>query len=108
MSMVSRGEPTDDLAVRIAELGPQVSDAYAQSSLHYLRGDIALVAGDYAKAYDEMMRAEATSDAGAGSLYVAPAFRAALWGGAISRGYGKPCTSSNQCPQPTRRPLPTG
>ncbi len=77
--LVSQGESTDEILARLETLVPQVSDSFAEASIHYLRGDRALLAGEYATASDEINRA--SRDVNLRSLYLALAIRPAVWAG---------------------------
>jgi len=74
---VARGDATDDALGRLEIAAVQLSDPSAATNLHFVRGDRALVRGDYAEAYEEMLRA-ADKTAAAG-FYLAEAVRPALW-----------------------------
>ena len=81
--LAARGESTDAAIARLGALSTEVSDPYGQSSLHYLRSDQALHAGDYALSSDEAV--VASRDDSLASLYLALAMRPALWGGDLAR-----------------------
>jgi len=78
--LVARGEPTDAILERLEVLATEVSDRYARSSVHYLRSDRALHAGDFASSCDEAVEA-ARADDELSPVYLSYAMRAALWAG---------------------------
>ena len=82
--LVARGEPSDAALAGIEALSTQVSDAYAQTSLHLVRMDRALHAGDLALACDEGVIASEQDEA-LSALSLALAMRAALWGRDLER-----------------------
>jgi len=75
---VARGEPTDATSARLEALAEQTSDALGGATVHSLRGDRALLAGEYAEAGQEMLLA--SDEPNIGEVYLARAVRAALWG----------------------------
>jgi len=79
----ARGESTDAALARLEVLSTQVSDPFAVASVHSVRSDRALHAGDYAAAWDEAMLA--TADEEIAAFYLVDAMRAALWGGDLER-----------------------
>jgi class 3 adenylate cyclase/tetratricopeptide (TPR) repeat protein len=81
--LAARGESTDAIIARLEVLSTQVSDPYAQSSLHYLRSDRALHSNDFAVACDEAL--VAARDDALASIYLALAVRPALWGSDLAR-----------------------
>jgi hypothetical protein len=73
--LAARGESTDAAIARLEVLSTEVSDPYGQSSLHYLRSDRALRAGDYAHACDEAIlaaRDESLARSSSRSMRLAP------------------------------------
>jgi len=74
---VARGDATDAALGRLEVAAGQLSDPSAAAQLHFLKGDRALLQGDYAEACEEMLRA-ADFKAQAGT-YLAEAVRPALW-----------------------------
>ncbi len=74
---VARGDATDDALGRLEVAAGQLSDPIAAAQLHFLKGDRALLRGDHAEAYEEMVRA-ADFKATAGD-FLAEAVRPALW-----------------------------
>jgi hypothetical protein len=81
--LAARGGSTDAIVARLEVLSTQVSDPYGQSSLHYLRSDRALHAGDFGVACDEALLA--ARDASLAPIFLALAMRPALWGGDLAR-----------------------
>jgi hypothetical protein len=55
--LLGRGESTDAILARIETLSTQTSDSHGPASLHALRSDRALLAGDYGRACDEAVLA---------------------------------------------------
>jgi hypothetical protein len=81
--LVARGESTDASLARLEVLSSEVSDPYGPSSVHCLRSDRALHAGDFGLACDEAVSA-AEADPGV-TVYLALAMRPALWGRDLAR-----------------------
>ena len=73
---VPRGEPTDALLAELETLEGQTSDAYAPAAVHQVRGDRAMLAGDYAEAAREMLLA--SDEPNIGEYFIARAVRAAI------------------------------
>ena len=75
----ARGESTDAQLARLEVLVTQVSDRYGRSSVHMVRADQALNAGDFPTAIDEALRAGDEDDS-LRPFTLALAMRPALWG----------------------------
>ena len=75
---VARGESTDATLAGLEALAEQTSDSFGPAAVHFLRGDRALLAGDYAEACREMLLASVEPNVG--QIYLVSAVRAALWG----------------------------
>jgi class 3 adenylate cyclase/tetratricopeptide (TPR) repeat protein len=80
---VARGEPTDALLLRLVELGRRTSDLAGAGSVHLLRSDRALMAGEWVTAYDEAIAA--TIDPNLQLVVLSRARRSALWGHDLDR-----------------------
>jgi len=78
MMRVARGEATDADLVRLESLADQTSDAFGAAAVHLLRGDRALLAGEYADACRELLMG--SGEPNLGQTLLARAVRAALWG----------------------------
>jgi tetratricopeptide (TPR) repeat protein len=74
---VARGDATDDALGRLEVAAGQLSDPIAAAQLHFLKGDRALLRGDYAEACEEMVRAADLKAMAV--IYLAEAVRPALW-----------------------------
>ena len=81
--LIAQGHTTDAILDRLEVLSMQVTDRFAQASVHGLRSDRALMVGDYAGAWQESM--VAAEDDNLASFHLANAVRAALWGHDIER-----------------------
>ena len=81
--LTARGESTDAIHDRLQTLSSQVSDRFAQSSLHGLRSDRALLAADYMLSWDEAMLA--AEDDNLATFNLVGAIRAALWSRDLDR-----------------------
>jgi class 3 adenylate cyclase/tetratricopeptide (TPR) repeat protein len=75
---VARGDSTDATLASVEALAEQTSDAFGAAAVHLLRGDRALLAGEYAEACREMLLA--STEPNLGEVFLARAVRAALWG----------------------------
>ena len=82
--LLARGHPADAAIARVEALAAHVSDPLANSILHGLLGERAMLAGDYATACEEGFLATQIGQ-GLGSLFLGPASRAAVWGGDVVR-----------------------
>jgi class 3 adenylate cyclase/tetratricopeptide (TPR) repeat protein len=82
--LIARGQPADPTMARLETLSTQVSDPFAGGALHALLAERAMLDGEYATAADEGFLAAAASPLGP-SLFLAPAMRAAVWGGDEAR-----------------------
>jgi predicted ATPase len=78
MMRVARGESTDASLASLEALAAQTSDPMGDATVHYLRGDRALIAGEHREAYREMLIASVEPNIG--EVFLACAVRAALWG----------------------------
>jgi class 3 adenylate cyclase/predicted ATPase len=83
MVRVPRGEPVDDLLADLERLTGRTTDAFATNSLHAIRGERALVRGEYARACEELT--SGADDPNMGQAMLASAIRAALWWGERQR-----------------------
>jgi class 3 adenylate cyclase/predicted ATPase len=74
---VARGDPTDAILASLESLAQETSDVLGHPIVHSLRGDRALLSGDYAEAHREMLLA--SDEPNLGEVYLGRAIRAALW-----------------------------
>ena len=82
--MVARGQPIEAASARLEALALKVSDPWATAKVHSLRGDRAILTGDFETAAEERFQA-ATATPFAASTFLAPASRAAVWGSDAAR-----------------------
>jgi class 3 adenylate cyclase/tetratricopeptide (TPR) repeat protein len=80
----ARGESTDAALAALEALSTKVSDPYARASLHLVRSDRALHAGDFALGCDQAVAAS-EEDEQLTALCLALAMRPALWGRDLGR-----------------------
>jgi len=81
--LLGRGQSADAAMARIEALSGQVSDPFYEIALHTLRGERAMLAGDFATATDEGFLSAAALSWSA--VFLPFAARAALWAGDVAR-----------------------
>ncbi|HYN69224.1 MAG TPA: AAA family ATPase, partial [Candidatus Eisenbacteria bacterium] len=82
--LLARGQSADAAIARVEALAAHLSDPLADAILHGLRGERAMLAGDYETACEEGFLATPLG-ADLGTLFLSPASRAAVWGGDVVR-----------------------
>jgi len=82
--LAARGQPIEAVSARLEALSSKVSDPWATAMVHGLRGARAMLAADYGAAAEEGFQAAVATPFTA-SMFLAPALRAAVWGGDAAR-----------------------